>query len=245
MLPAHSCLGVGPGAASLLGGDVDQPADAVDVQALEGRHREDALVQVGGEKGGFYVVPGETPGCLGEVVCAEGEKNSTSAVRKAVRSARGSSTIVPMGMPSDALDRMSIAGEALDIAPLDRSFRLSGRAWTLRYGPVGEDRGTAGDYVDDLDPGDVVVLDNQTRLNVTVGATCVEPGDLLLGDGDGPIAIPASRAAEVLTAAEEIERAEEAIRRAVEAGASLREARRTHGYNDLQHSHDPPPGGAS
>jgi hypothetical protein len=75
---------------------------------------------------------------------------------------------------SDALDRLAITGQALGIAPIDRSFRLAGRAWTLRYGPVGQDRGTVGDYIDDLGPGDVVVLDNQGRLDATVWG---EPAD--------------------------------------------------------------------
>ena len=74
---------------------------------------------------------------------------------------------------SDALDRLGINGQALGIAPLDRSFRLAGRAWTARYGPVGLDRGTVGDYIDDLGPGDVVVLDNLGRVDATVW------GDLL------------------------------------------------------------------
>ena len=197
---------------------------------------------------------------------------------------------------SDALDRLGIAGQALGIAPLDRSFRLVGRAWTLRYGPVGQDRGTVGDYIDDLGPGDVVVLDNQGRLDATVwgdlltivahrrqvagtvidgicrdvdrsltlgypifsrgnwmrtgkdrvrveatqvpvsvGGIRVEPGDLLLGDGDGVVVVPAARAAEALSAAEAIERAEDSIRAEVQAGRSLREARAAAGYHDLQH----------
>lgn len=74
---------------------------------------------------------------------------------------------------SDAFDRLDISGQALGIAPLDHSFRLARRAWTLRYGPVGLDRGTVGGYIDDLGPGDVVVLDNQGRLDATVW------GDLL------------------------------------------------------------------
>ncbi|MEV4241621.1 MULTISPECIES: RraA family protein [Nocardia] len=196
---------------------------------------------------------------------------------------------------SDALDRLGIAGQALGIAPLDRNFRLVGRAWTLRYGPVGQDRGSVGDYIDDLGPNDVVVLDNQGRLDATVwgdlltttahhrgvagtvidgvcrdvdrsltlrypifsrgnwmrtgkdrvrveatqvpvsiGGIRVEPGDLLLGDGDGLVVLPASRADDVLTAAEEIERAEDAIRAAIENGATLLEARRAVGYHDLQ-----------
>jgi regulator of RNase E activity RraA len=195
---------------------------------------------------------------------------------------------------SDALDRLGIAGQALGIASLDRSFRLVGRAWTLRYGPVGQDRGTVGDYIDDLGPGDVVVLDNQGRLDATVwgdlltivahrrqvagtvfdgicrvdrsltlgypifargnwmrtgkdrvrveatqvpvsvGGIRVEPGDLLLGDGDGIVVVPAARADEVLETAERIEGAEAAIRAAIEAGTPLGEARRAAGYHDLQ-----------
>jgi regulator of RNase E activity RraA len=196
---------------------------------------------------------------------------------------------------SDALDRLGIAGQALGIAPLDRSFRLVGRAWTVRYGPVGQDRGSVGDYIDDLGPGDVVVLDNQGRLDATVwgdlltivahrrqlagtvidgicrdvdrslrlgypifargnwmrtgkdrvrveatqvpvsvGGIRVEPGDLLLGDGDGIVVVPAARADEVLETAERIEGAEAAIRAAIEAGTPLGEARRAAGYHDLQ-----------
>src|ERR1700761_3972453 len=74
---------------------------------------------------------------------------------------------------SDALDRLGIAGQCALIMPLDRSFRLVGRAWTLRYGPVGQESGTVGDYIDDLGPGHVVVLDNAGRLDATVW------GDLL------------------------------------------------------------------
>ncbi len=74
---------------------------------------------------------------------------------------------------SDALDRIGIAGQCLGVMPLDRSFRLVGRAWTLRYGPVGIDGGSVGDYIDDLGPEDVVVLDNQGRMDATVW------GDLL------------------------------------------------------------------
>ena len=46
---------------------------------------------------------------------------------------------------SDALDRVGIAGQCLGIRPLDRSFRLAGRAFTVRYVPVGTQRGTVGE----------------------------------------------------------------------------------------------------
>jgi 4-hydroxy-4-methyl-2-oxoglutarate aldolase len=71
------------------------------------------------------------------------------------------------------MDRVGVPGQCLGIMPLDRSFHFVGRAWTLRYGTVGQDRGTVGDYIDDLGVEDVVVLDNQGRLDATVW------GDLL------------------------------------------------------------------
>jgi 4-hydroxy-4-methyl-2-oxoglutarate aldolase len=74
---------------------------------------------------------------------------------------------------SDALDRLGIAGQCLGILPLSRSFRLVGRAFTIQYVPVSVERGTVGDYIDDLGPDDVVVLDNAGRLDATVW------GDLL------------------------------------------------------------------
>lgn len=74
---------------------------------------------------------------------------------------------------SDAMDRLGIAGQCAGIMPLDRSFNFCGPAWTLRYGPVGQDAGTVGDYIDDLPAGQVVVLDNAGRLDATVW------GDLL------------------------------------------------------------------
>jgi regulator of RNase E activity RraA len=69
---------------------------------------------------------------------------------------------------SDALDRLGIAGQCLNIKPLDPRFRLTGRAYTILYGPVGNPAGTVGDYIDDVPPGSVVVLDNGGRENATV-----------------------------------------------------------------------------
>jgi regulator of RNase E activity RraA len=207
-------------------------------------------------------------------------------------------TLTASGL-SDGLDQLGIAGQCHGIMPLSRSFRIIGRAWTLRYGPVGLDPGTVGDYVDDLGPGQVVVLDNQGRLDATVwgdlltttaaargipgtdidgvcrdvdrslelnypifsrgnwmrtgkdrvrveeiggpvsvGGIRIDPGDLLLGDGDGLVAVPAARAADVIAAAIEIERAEEAIRDAIAGGATLRDARAASGYHTLQRRRD-------
>jgi 4-hydroxy-4-methyl-2-oxoglutarate aldolase len=69
---------------------------------------------------------------------------------------------------SDALDRLGIAGQCLGIKPLDPRFRLTGRAFTILYGPAGTPPGTVGDYIDEVPAGGVVVLDNGGRENATV-----------------------------------------------------------------------------
>lgn len=69
---------------------------------------------------------------------------------------------------SDALDRLSIAGQVAGIAPLDRRFRIAGRAFTGLYQPVDVNGGTVGNYIDDVDPGSVIVLDNSGRVDATV-----------------------------------------------------------------------------
>lgn len=196
---------------------------------------------------------------------------------------------------SDAMDRLGIAGQCLGIKPLDPSFRLTGRAFTILYGPAGKPPGTVGDYIDDVAAASVVVLDNGGRENATVwgdiltwvahsrgiagtvidgscrdtalarelgypiysrsysmrtgkepvgveatngavniGDPRVLPGDLLRGDADGVVAIPRAHEDEVLKAAEEIDAAEDRIRRAVKEGKTLAEARRQYGYHQLQ-----------
>jgi len=197
---------------------------------------------------------------------------------------------------SDALDKLGIAGQCLGIKPRDHAFRMTGRAYTLLYGPVDASApGTVGDYIDDLEPGTVVVLDNggredatvwgdiltglahrmelagtvidganrdthlclelgypifsrsysmrtgkdrvqvdATQVPVTIGGARVQPGDLLRGDADGVVVVPRSREDEVLTIAEDIGRAEAAIRALLDEGMSLREARAKLGYHKLQ-----------
>lgn len=70
---------------------------------------------------------------------------------------------------SDALDKLGIEGVCRGIKPRDHGFRLAGRAFTVLYGPIDPvNPGTVGDYIDDLGPGDVVVLDNGGREDCTV-----------------------------------------------------------------------------
>jgi 4-hydroxy-4-methyl-2-oxoglutarate aldolase len=69
---------------------------------------------------------------------------------------------------SDALDRLGIAGQCLNIKPRDPRFRVTGRAFTMLYNPVGKPAGTVGDFIDDVPPGSVVAIDNGGRENATV-----------------------------------------------------------------------------
>src|SRR5437868_3844553 len=69
---------------------------------------------------------------------------------------------------SDALDKHVLVGQCYKIKPRSTDSRMTGRAWTLLYGPAGSPAGTVGDYIDDVAPGSVIVLDNGGRENATV-----------------------------------------------------------------------------
>lgn len=196
---------------------------------------------------------------------------------------------------SDAMDRLGIPGQCLGIMPLDRSFRLAGEAFTVKYLPAYEAGATVGDFVDDLDPGQAVVIDNAGRMDATVwgdlmtivakrrglagtvidgvcrdldraleldyplftrgnwmrtgkdrvqlealnvpvliGGVTVRPGDLLLGDANGLVAVPRDRAEEVIGVGEDIQAREDGIREDIRTGSDLREARSRAGYHRLQ-----------
>ena len=69
---------------------------------------------------------------------------------------------------------------------------------------------------------------------VNIGGARVAPGDLLRGDADGVVVLPAAHEDAVLDAAEEIGAAEEQIRAACRSGLRLDEARRQFKYHSLQ-----------
>ena len=69
---------------------------------------------------------------------------------------------------------------------------------------------------------------------VNIGDARCAPGDIVRGDSDGIVVIPAPHEEEVLSVAEEIDAIEQRIRSAVESGLTLVEARRQHGYHTLQ-----------
>ncbi|GAA1033922.1 MULTISPECIES: RraA family protein [Amycolatopsis] len=69
---------------------------------------------------------------------------------------------------SDALDKLKRPGSLLGLAPLADGQRMIGRAFTVRYVSAQVPAGTVGDFIDQVEPGQVIVLDNDGRLDCTV-----------------------------------------------------------------------------
>jgi 4-hydroxy-4-methyl-2-oxoglutarate aldolase len=69
---------------------------------------------------------------------------------------------------SDALDRLGIKGGCQGILPQVSGAKAVGPAFTVRYRPCGVEKGTVGDFLDDVEAGQVVVIDNGGRLYGTV-----------------------------------------------------------------------------
>jgi regulator of RNase E activity RraA len=196
---------------------------------------------------------------------------------------------------SDALDRLGLHGMAQGIAPLTFGWHAVGRAFTVKYRPVGSTKGTVGDFIDDVDPGAMVMLDNGGRLDCTVwgdiltnvasrraiagtvihgvcrdGAGILEcnypvfsrgrfmrtgkdrvevdgynvpvslgdvqckPQDIVVGTDDGVLVVAADRAEAVLELAQTISEAEDRIIAETKSGSRLDDARKKHGYHQLQ-----------
>ena len=75
---------------------------------------------------------------------------------------------LPTACVSDAMDKLGILGSAFGIVPLTDELTLVGRAFTVRYVPVGAGGGTVGDFIDDVPLGGVVVISNNGRTDCTV-----------------------------------------------------------------------------
>ena len=202
---------------------------------------------------------------------------------------------IPTASISDAMDSLGIHGTLHGLAPLTYDFRVGGPAFTVQYEPAGSERGSVGDFLDDVPPGAVVLIDNHARTDVTVwggimteiaaargiGGTVINgvcrdlnaalrqdyplfsrgrfmrtgkdrvrlvaintpvtindveisPLDIICGDADGALAVPAARAEEIAGIAERIEGVEARIIEAVKAGSTLVQARADLGYHNLQ-----------
>ncbi|QIL74052.1 RraA family protein (plasmid) [Diaphorobacter sp. HDW4B] len=70
---------------------------------------------------------------------------------------------------SDAMDKLGLHGQVLGIKPLaNYSKAIVGPAFTVKYVPASHPPGTVGDFIDDVAPGDIVVIDNDGRVDCTV-----------------------------------------------------------------------------
>ncbi len=69
---------------------------------------------------------------------------------------------------SDAMDRHGIPCGLLGIHAVVPGTKLVGQAFTVHYTACGQVHGTVGDFLDDVAPGEVVVIDNGGRLHCTV-----------------------------------------------------------------------------
>lgn len=69
---------------------------------------------------------------------------------------------------SDALDSLGLPGSLHGIGPLRPGQRALGPAFTVGYEPVDRHGGTVGDFLDDVPPGSVILIDNGGRTDCTV-----------------------------------------------------------------------------
>lgn len=69
---------------------------------------------------------------------------------------------------SDALDKMGITCGLHGIQDVTGGHHICGEAFTVHYIPCGQVKGTVGDFIDDVQPGQVVVIDNAGRNYCTV-----------------------------------------------------------------------------
>ncbi len=69
---------------------------------------------------------------------------------------------------SDAMDKLGIPCGLLGIQAVVEGNKICGEAFTVHYIPCGIEKGNVGDFIDDVLPGQVVVIDNSGRNYCTV-----------------------------------------------------------------------------
>ena len=74
---------------------------------------------------------------------------------------------LPTATVSDALDALGLPGSLFGIGRTT-GRAITGRAFTVRYEPVDDGGGTVGDFLDEVTPGSVIIIDNAGRLDCTV-----------------------------------------------------------------------------
>lgn len=197
-------------------------SDALDRLGLAGSVRGIAPLTYGQRMAGpaftvRYVAAGNPPGTVGDYI----DNVAAGAVVVLDNAGRTDCTVWGDILTAVAADR-GIAGTAINGVCRDTR-----RALSTGY-PVyscGRFMRTGKDRVEVAEVGGVVNL----------GEVQVRPGDLVVGDDDGIVIVPAGRTDEVLEIAASITKTEAEILAAVlQHDYSLNEARARHGYHSLQ-----------
>ncbi|WP_067180095.1 RraA family protein [Microtetraspora niveoalba] len=161
------------------------------------------------------------------------------------------SASTPPGTVGDYLDDVPAGG----VVVLDNDGRTDCTVWGDILTAVANARGIAGTVIDGVCRDVHRALDlaypiysrgrfmrtGKDRVEVAevqgpvnIGGVQVRPGDLLIGDQDGVVAVPQDCEEQVLAVAEEIAEREDGILRMALAGSSIAEARAAYGYHNLQ-----------
>lgn len=69
---------------------------------------------------------------------------------------------------TDAMDKLGLFGALYHIKPVINGKKICGQAFTVHYLPCGLVKGTVGDFLDEVKPGEVIVIDNNGRDDCTV-----------------------------------------------------------------------------
>jgi 4-hydroxy-4-methyl-2-oxoglutarate aldolase len=162
---------------------------------------------------------------------------------------------VDKGTVSDYIDDVPRGG----VVVLDNSGRLDCTVWGDILTLVAHRNGIAGTVIDGvcrevkrsveigypifsrgrfMRTGKDRVQAVGVNVPVQMGGVQVRPGDLVLGSDDGVVIVPKEKVAEVLSVARLVEETEEKIRAEVLKGIPLQQARRKHGYHELQRRQD-------
>jgi regulator of RNase E activity RraA len=114
-------------------------------------------------------------------------------------------------MMSTRAGKLGARGAVLNGYVRDTKAILNLNFPTFGFGSYGQDSGPRYKVVD-------------FRVPVEIGAVKVRPGDILFGDVDGVLSVPAAAEVEVFTKALEKARGEKLVRKAIEEGMSTVEA---------------------
>jgi len=100
---------------------------------------------------------------------AESNENPSTTEILGTDRVRGELAALSTASISDALDSLKLPGSLHGIGALRDGPGAVGQAFTVQYEPVtAEQPGTVGDFLDDVVPGSMVVIDNAGRSDCTV-----------------------------------------------------------------------------